>query len=248
MAKTESRLKKSSTEIDELVREYMPLVNQIARRYARFRPDLVDDLVQVGAMGLLKAINYYDPTRSRTASMKTLAACYIKGEIRHFLRDQSSLVQVPRKYSEISTLLSKLEESLSKEFDRSPTVQELAERSGYSVQEICDALQSLDVCAHYESFDSGDDHDEADDARTLTEVVADKRYQDFVLASEDRELIAQALKGLGDKTYQVFEFVFFYDLTQKEAAKKLGLSEMVVSRSVKSGLTKLKEILVADVL
>ena len=153
----------NTSRVDELVKQNMPLVNQIARRYSRFRPDLHEDLVQVGAIGLLKAIQYHDPNRQRSASFKTLASCYIKGEIRHFLRDHSSLVRVPRKYSEINSLLTALQETLTKELQHTPTVNELAERSGFSVQQICDAMQSFEACTHYESFESSDEHAEGED-------------------------------------------------------------------------------------
>jgi RNA polymerase sigma-B factor len=226
----------------------MPLVNQIAKRYGRFRPDLVEDLVQVGAIGLLKAIEYYDPDRARVASFKTVASCYIKGEIRHYLRDHSLLVQVPRKFSEINAQVSQLEETLSRELGRSPSVEELSSRAGYSVQEICDAQRSWDACVHYESFDARGDQEEKDDSRALLEVVADRKYQDFQLAAEDRELIVQALKTLGEKTRQIVEFVYFYDLTQKETARELGISEMGVSRTIRRALVKLKDILTTEIL
>jgi len=233
---------------EERVKEYMPLVNQIARRYARYRPDFLEDLVQVGAVGLLKAIRYYDPNRARTASFKTVASCYIRGEIRHYLRDHAGLVQVPRRLSEINSQLMTVEEHLTKQLGRTPSVSELAEGSGYSVRDILEARQSVDACTRYESFDTPDAEDEREDNRALSEMVADRRYQDFVLAAEDRELIAQALKHLGDKTRQIVEFVFFYDLTQKETARQLGISEMGVSRAVHSGLKKLKDILATEIL
>jgi RNA polymerase sigma-B factor len=238
----------SASQADEQVKQYMPLVQQIARRYARFRPDCQEDLIQVGAVGLLKAIQYYDPARARTASFKTVASCYIRGEIRHYLRDHSSLVQVPRRYSELNAQLAPIEESLTKEIGRSPSVQELAARSGFAVRDILEAQQSVDACLRYESFDTPDGEEERDDNRALSEMVADRKYQDFVLASEDRELIAQALRSLGDKTRQIVEFVFFYDLTQKETAKQLGISEMGVSRAVRSALRKLKDVLSTEVL
>ncbi|MBI4533219.1 MAG: sigma-70 family RNA polymerase sigma factor [Candidatus Melainabacteria bacterium] len=237
-----------SSPIEETVREYMPLVHQIARKYSRSRPDLYEDLVQVGAIGLLKSIQYYDPDRTRVASLRTVASCYIKGEIRHYLRDHSSLVQVPRKFNEINAHLSQIEESLSRELGHTPTVSELAKRSGYTIKEICDAQSSWDACVHYESFDHLDGEEDREDNRVLSELVPDKKYQDFVLAAEDRELILQALKRLGGKTRQIIEFVFFYDLSQKETAKKLGISEMGVSRAIHSALGKLKDLLTKEIL
>lgn len=239
---------KGRLDTEAVVREYMPLVSQIARRYGRFRPDLVEDLTQVGAVGLLKSIQYYDPDRARVASFKTVASCYIKGEIRHFLRDHASLVQVPRKYSEMNVQLSQHEERLSRELGHTPTLAELAESSGYSVAEICEAQRSVDACVHYESFDATDADEDRDDTRALSELVADRKYQDFQLAAEDRELIAQALKNLGEKTRRIVEFVYFYDLTQKETARKLGISEMGVSRAIKSALGKLRDVLATEIL
>jgi RNA polymerase sigma-B factor len=221
----------------------MPLVRQIARRYSQYNPDSHEDLVQVGAIGLLKTIKYYDPNRSRSASFKTLATCYIRGEIRHYLRDHASLVQVPRKLTEMNAQLTQLEERLTRQLDRAPTVQELAEKSGFSVSEILEAQQSWEARIHYESFDSSFEEEEREDKRCLAEIVADKRVLDEQFASEDRELVTQALKRLGERTREIVEFVFFYDLSQKETATVLGLSEMGVSRAVHSGLKKLRDIL-----
>lgn len=235
-----------SLEPEAIVGCFMPLVRQIARRYSQFNPDSMEDLVQVGSIGLLKAIKYYDPSRARSASFKTLAACYIRGEIRHYLRDHSSIVQVPRKLAEINSQLNALEEQLTKRLERTPTVQELSQHSGHSIRDILEAQQSWEARVHYESIDSNGEDEERDDKRSLGETLPDRKYQDLQHASEERELVFQALKRLGFKTRQVVEFVFFYDLSQKEAATVLGLSEMGVSRAVHSALRKLKDIIVAE--
>lgn len=230
----------------EIVRNHISLVRQIARKYSQYSPDSFEDLVQVGSIGLLKAIRYYDPERSRSASFRTLATCYIRGEIRHYLRDHCSIVQVPRRLTEMNSQLSQLEEKLTRALDRAPTVQELAKHSGFSVQDVLEAQQSWEVRLHYESLDGAGDEDEREDKRNLSEVVPDKRYQDLFAASEDREVISQALKRLGERTRQIVEFVFFYDLSQKETAYVLGLSEMGVSRAVHSALKKLREIMAQE--
>lgn len=232
---------------DQLVKDHMSLVGRIARRYSRTRPDLLEDLEQVGAIGLLKAIRYYDPQRSK-ASFKTVATCYVKGEILHYLRDNACLVQVPRKFNEINSVIGHLEETLSRELGRSPTLNELSENSGIAQNEILAAQQSWDACTHYESLESNGDTNEDEDHRSLNEMVPDKKYQDFQLAEEDRELIANAVQKLSDKTSKIVQFVFFYDLTQKETARILGLSEMVVSRAVNSGLKSLKGILGTEII
>lgn len=227
---------------DELVRAHMTLVKQIARKYSQYSADSYEDLVQVGAIGLLKAIKYYDPHRARSASFRTLATCYIRGEIRHYLRDHCSIVQVPRRLTEMNSQLSQLEEKLTKSLDRAPTVAELAQHSGFSVDDVLEAQQSWEARIHYESLDSGAEDEDREDRRSLSEVVPDKRYQELFTASEEREVITQALKRLGERTRQIVEFVFFYDLSQKETAYVLGLSEMGVSRAVHSALKKLREI------
>jgi len=243
----------ASTTLDteELVKQYMPLVRQIAKRYSRVSPGSSDeDLMQVGCIGLLKAIRAYEPDRTeKKASFKTFALLYIKGEIRHYLRDHASLVQVPRRLNEISTKIVQLEEALTKELEHTPSAHELAERSGYSVADVREAQQSWDLCNRYESLDATEDGpDGREEARALAELLADRRHLDEIGYSEDREVISQALINLGEKTRQIIEFVYFYDLTQKETAKILGVSEMGVSRAVRSALGKLKEILFTEIL
>jgi len=230
----------------EIVRTHMALVRQIARRYSQFNPDSLEDLVQVGSIGLLKAIRYYDPNRTRTASFKTLATCYIRGEIRHYLRDHCSLVQVPRRLSEVTAQLSQLEEKLTQVLDHAPTVQELSRHSGLSVEEILEAQLSWEARLHYESFDALGEDEERDDKRSLCETVPDKKYLELQRSREERELVTKALNRLGRKNRQILEFVYFYDLSQKETASVLGLSEMGVSRALHSGLKKLKEIIASE--
>ncbi|MBX9690565.1 MAG: sigma-70 family RNA polymerase sigma factor [Candidatus Obscuribacterales bacterium] len=234
-------------EAEAIVKQYMPLVRQIARRYARLAPDQADDLMQMGCMGLLKAVKYYDDGREHKASFKGFAAVYIKGEIRHYLRDHGSLVQVPRRLAEINSKVKQLEEVMTREMEHTPSLEELAARAGCSTQELREAQQSWDNCRHYESLESTDDSEGRDEHRALAEMVADKKYIDELSYSEDRELISQALVSLGERTKKIIEFVYFYDLTQKETAKILGVSEMGVSRSIKSALQKLKEIMLTEI-
>ena len=232
---------------EEIVKQYMPLVRQISLRYARLVPDQADDLMQMGCLGLLKAVKYYDASREHKASFKGFAAVYIKGEIRHYLRDHGSLVQVPRKYVEINSKISQLEELLTRDLEHTPSVEELAKRAGLTAQEVREAQQSWDNCRHYESLESSDDSDGREDNRVLAELVPDKKYVDEIRYSEDRELISQALVSLGDRTKKIIEFVYFYDLSQKETAKLLGVSEMGVSRTIKSAIQKLKEVLLTEI-
>ncbi|MBY0552792.1 MAG: sigma-70 family RNA polymerase sigma factor [Candidatus Obscuribacterales bacterium] len=232
---------------EELVKQYLPLVRQIAKRYGRMMPESTEDLTQIGCLGLLKAIKYYDNDRQHKASFRTFATVYIKGEIRHYLRDHGTLVQVPRRLNEINSKIVQLEEVLTRELDHSPSIEEIAVRSGFTTTEVREAREARDTCHHYESLESSDDDDGREDTRVLSELVADKKYIDELSYSEDREVISQALVSLGERTKKIVEFVYFYDLTQKETAKILGLSEMGVSRAVRGALQKLKEIMLTEI-
>lgn len=237
----------ASLDADSLVKEYLPLVKKIARRYSRVNNLCVDDLTQVGCLGLLKAIRYYNPNRQRKASLRTVAIVYIKGEIRHYLRDQASLVQIPRRLGDLNNKIVHLEEALSKQLAHTPTIAELAKHSGHCQAEVLEAQQSWLTCRYYESFDSAVDDDSAGESRTLSELIADKKHMTYESQSEESEVLRQALVNLGEKTRQIIEFVYFYDLSQKETAQILGLSEMGVSRAVKSAVKKLKEILLTEI-
>lgn len=231
---------------DQLVKEYLPLVRQIAKRYSRVNPESFEDLLQVGCVGLLKAMKAYDPERAQRASFRTFALLYIKGEIRHYIRDHASLVQMPRRLNEISSKVSYAEEALTQELEHAPTPHEIAMRTGLSESDVREVLQSRDTCMRYESLDASDD-DGREESRALAELVADRRQLDAINSSEEHEVLTQAMHNLGEKTRQIIEFVYFYDLTQKETAQILGLSEMGVSRTLKSAMKTLKEILFTEI-
>jgi RNA polymerase sigma-B factor len=234
-------------DIDQLVRQYLPTVRQIAKRYSRVNPESFEDLLQVGCVGLLKAARTYDPNREHKASFKTFALVYIKGEIRHYLRDHASLVQIPRRLNEISTKISQAEEQLTQELEHAPSPEEISVRTGLSATEVREALASWEACTRVESLDAGDDSEGREDTRALCEMVADRRQLDALSFDEEREVLAQAMHTLGEKTREIIEFVYFYDLTQKETAQILGLSEMGVSRALKSAMKSLKEILFTEI-
>jgi RNA polymerase sigma-B factor len=134
-----------------------------------------------------------------------------------------------------------------RELERTPTVEELSARSGFSVDDVREAQHSWEACSRFESLDGGDEADGREDTRAMCEMVPDRRHQDAQNSAEERELVAQALKNVGERTRQIIEFVYFYDLTQKEAAQILGLSEMGVSRTLRRAMAKLKDILFTEI-
>lgn len=237
-----------TTAVDEkIVTDYLPLVRQIARRYSRASGVSLEDLIQVGAVGLLKAVKGFDAQRCKNATLHGYAALFIKGEISHYLRDQASLVRTPRRLFDAGNKLSRAEEALKTECGRSPTLDELSMRSGLSVEEVLDILQARDACTFYQSLDGPASGEDLDESAPLAETIADERHIGAIERAEMREAIAQSLKNLSAKSRQIIECVYFEDLSQKETARLVGWSEMKVSRAVRAGLRKLKELLLTEI-
>jgi RNA polymerase sigma-B factor len=229
-----------------LVRDHLPIVQTVARRYCRGKKDLLEDLIQVGAIGLLKAVRCYNPKHPNKASLKTLAICYIRGEIRHYLRDYAGLIHVPRRLMEVYARIAVWEERLSQELKHAPTVKELSAYSGFSEQEILEAQRCADARQYYESLDAPPDEETHEEKRSLCETMPDRKYQEWQVRKEERDYIAMGLNNLSERNRKILEHVFFQDLTQKETATKLGLSEMGVSRAVTESIKKLKQIIQAN--
>ncbi|CAD5936555.1 RNA polymerase sigma-B factor [Planktothrix tepida] len=206
-------------------------VNQCTESY--------EDLLQVGCIGLIRAIERFDLSKGHAFS--SFAIPYIRGEIQHYLRDKSPSVRVPRQWLTLQRQSLKVIQQLHLELKRPPTDAEVAEVLGISVEEWNEvklanrnrSLLSLDAPIQ----------DEEEGTTCLGELVPDSRYRSFQLAQEDQIRLQQALAKLEDGTRKVLEFVFLYDLTQKETAERLGISSVTVSRRVKKGLSSLQKLM-----
>lgn len=206
-------------------------VNQCTESY--------EDLLQVGCIGLIRAIERFDLSKGHAFS--SFAIPYIRGEIQHYLRDKSPSVRVPRQWLTLQRQSLKVIQQLHIELKRPPTDAEVAEVLGISVEEWNEvklanrnrSLLSLDAPIQ----------DEEEGTTCLGELVPDSRYRSFQLAQEDQIRLQQALAKLEDGTRKVLEFVFLYDLTQKETAERLGISSVTVSRRVKKGLSSLQKLM-----
>lgn len=236
---------KQTADIDTKVREYMPLVRQIAVRFHRASSVSREDLVQVGAVGLLKAIQGYDRERCKNASFRSYASLFVRGEIQHYLRDQASLVQPPRRVADNAAKLAAVEEELIRELERTPTAVELSMRSGLPLPVVEEARHVRDACSFYDSIDQCDPS--LDRVHAWSETIPDRKQLDLIERAELRAVVGNAVRSLGDKSRQIIEYVYFNELTQKETARLLGWSEMKVSRAVRRALIKLKAILLTEV-
>lgn len=212
---------------DRLVEELMPLVRSLARRYAG-RGEPVDDLVQVGAIGLIKAIDRFDP--ERCVEISTYAVPTIVGEIRRHFRDRSWSVHVPRGMKELSLRVSRLVDELSTELGRSPTVAEIAAAAEVEEEDVIEALET----ARAHTSTSLSTPLDASGELTLIDLFGedDAGYE----ALERGSVVRTGLEGLEERERRIVILRFLKGLTQSEIATELGISQMHVSRLLRSAL------------
>ena len=218
------------------------LVKKEAYHWVNQCNESFEDLLQVGSIGLIRAIERFDIEKGNAFS--SFAIPYIRGEIQHYLRDKSCTLRIPRRWLELRQQSVSFVHSFRNLHHRQPTNSEIAQHLDVSTKEWQDirlAYQnrnplSLDISVN----------NDLDNQTSLCDLVADPKYRSFHLVYEDRVRLQQALSELEDRTRNVLEFVFLYDLTQKETAKALGISVVTVSRQLKKGLNTLKKSMVQE--
>ncbi len=196
-----------------------------------------DDLLQVGSIGLIRAIERFNIDKGHAFS--SFAIPYIRGEIQHYLRDKSYTVRIPRRWLELRQQSNSFMRNFRERFYRQPTDSEIAQFLEISLKE----WQDIDLAYRNRqplSLDISVNNDN-DTSTSLCDLVPDPQHRSFQLAYEDRIRLQQALSELEDRTRNVLEFVFLQDLTQKETAKLLGISVVTVSRQLKKGVNSLKK-------
>ena len=224
---------------EQLIEQYMALVRSLARRYA-YRGEQLDDLVQIGAIGLIKAIDRFD--LSRGVELTTYATPNIIGEIKRHFRDRGWAVRVPRGLQELNAQLSKLIEDLTVQLSRSPTIPELAKAAGVEEELVLEALESGRAYSSL-SLSQGpgqEDGEELDPLETLGQL--EHQYE----VSEDRAVLAPGFRVLDERERKILALRFFEGLTQSQIAQQVGVSQMHVSRLIRSALEKIRKEIAAD--
>ncbi len=220
---------------EELILAHMNLVRYLARKFAN-RGEPLEDLIQVGMIGLMNAIDRFDP--SRGIRFATYATPTIVGEIRRYFRDRGWAVKVPRRLQELNLAANKAVDELTQKLDRPPTVREIAEELEVSDQE---ALEAMELGELYElpSLD-GEMGAESEETRSrLSDYVGqvDEEIEKF----ERRARLAEALRTLSPRERKIIELRFFENLSQTQVAERLSISQMHVSRLQQRALAKLRE-------
>ncbi len=209
----------------------MPFVKRIAFGLARRATDPVDDLIQVGSVGLIKAIDLYNPDMG--TKFKTYATYLITGEIRHYLRDKASMIKAPREIQELAFRINCVIKQLTED-GCEPTSEQIAEVMSLPVNKINDIIEvdrrkstiSLDQTMTYEDEDS----------MSLADKIPSGDYQEFLNSYEEKIMLSGAISQLKPKLKEVLELSYYDDLNQREISERLGISQMQVSRRLKHAL------------
>ena len=218
---------------DELAKLHLPLVEYLAKRF-KDRGEPLDDLIQVGSVGLLKAIDRFD--LQREVEFSTYATPTIVGELKRYFRDKGWAIRVPRRLQELSLRLNKLVAQLTQDLGRAPTVPELAKAAGVSEDEVLEALESGQAYSTT-SLDapSGDD----DDAPMRGDRIGE---EDLRLDNlEYFASLAPLIEQLPERERTILYLRFFKGMTQSKIADHIGISQMHVSRLLTRILEFLRE-------
>jgi RNA polymerase sigma-B factor len=220
----------SAADRERLIMEHLPLVRGLARRYAD-RGEPLDDLVQVGTIGLIKAIDRFDPGRGY--KLASFATPTILGEIRRHFRDRSWTVRVPRGIQEARARIAQAVDDLSATEGRSPSVREIAEAADLSVDDVLDALAAGSAQRPAPLASPGRDEDDEGIAVGLDDPGFEQ--------AEARATLDAGLADLPARERVILHLRFEEGLTQSQIAERVGVSQMHVSRLIRRALESLRE-------
>ena len=218
---------------DALVERFLPLARQLARRYQRGSEPL-DDLIQVASLGLLKAIDRFDP--SRESAFSSFAVPTILGELKRHFRDRGWSVRVPRDLQEMSVRVDRVTEEMARDLGRAPTPAEIAENIGASTEQV---LEAREAAGAYRAVSLDRPRDDDDEGDGMTESMG-AEDPGFGLA-EDAATVERLMGVLSEREREVLRLRFAEDLTQSEIGQRVGVSQMHVSRLIRQAVSRLRE-------
>jgi RNA polymerase sigma-B factor len=217
---------------DRIVERYLPLVRSLASRYAG-RGEAFEDLVQVGSIGLLLAIERFDTERG--VQFATYAVPTIVGEIQRHFRDRTWALHVPRRMKELSLRITRTIETATADLGRAPTIAELAELTGIDEDEVVEALQTYEA---YSTRSLSQPLGRFGEEETMQDVLGAEElgYEEV----EDGALVEAGMAALDPRERLIVELRFFEGLTQSEIAARVGISQMHVSRLLRRALVTMQ--------
>jgi RNA polymerase sigma-B factor len=218
---------------EALVQRFLPLARQLARRYQRGGEPL-DDLIQVASLGLLKAIDRFEPDRATAFS--SFAVPTILGELKRHFRDRGWSVRVPRDLQEMAVRVDRVTEELGGELGRAPTPAEIADHIGVTTEQVLEAREAAGAYRAV-SLDRPRDDDEEGDGMADSMGVEDPGFR----LAEDAATVERLMAVLSDREREVLRLRFQEDLTQSEIGARVGVSQMHVSRLIRQALARLRQ-------
>lgn len=219
---------------DRLVNHYRKLIESLAYKYSKGQSHH-EDLVQVGMVGLIGAINRFDLSFDR--KFEAFLVPTVIGEIKRYLRDKTWSVHVPRRIKEIGPRIKKVSDELTNELERSPSIAEIADRLEVSEE----VLEAMEMGQSYNAL-SVDHSIEADkDGSTVTLLDIMGQKDDNYDLTEKRMILERILPILSDREREIIQCTFIEGLSQKETGERIGLSQMHVSRLQRTAIKKLQQ-------
>lgn len=220
---------------DRIVVLHERMVRYLASRYSPSGGASADDLVQVGYIGLLAAIDRFDPDKG--VSFVTFAVPTITGEIKRYFRDHTWALKAPRRLRELGLALRKQREQLEQRLGRAPSVAEMAEAAGVSEEKLLEAME-LNRIYQPASLDAHLQSDQSDDGGTAWEALGN--VDPGLAAIENRLNLGRALHELDERQQEIIRLRFFEEVSQAQVAARLGISQMHVSRLERQALQQLR--------
>jgi RNA polymerase sigma-B factor len=218
---------------EQLVERFLPLARQLARRYQHGGEQL-DDLVQVASLGLLKAIDRFDP--SRETAFSSFAVPTILGELKRHFRDKGWSVRVPRDLQELTVRVDRVSEQLGRELGRAPTLAEVAERTGHSEEQVLEAREAAGAYRAVSLDRPRDDEEEGEGSVGAAMGTEDPGFG----VAEDAATVQRLMRVLSEREREVLRLRFAEDLTQSEIGARVGVSQMHVSRLIRQSIAQLR--------
>ena len=222
-----------------IVENGMYLVKKIAGNISAQSGISNEDLIQVGSIGLIKAIEFFNPEKN--TKFRTYASYFIRGEIKHYLRDKASMIKAPRELQELVFKISSAVKQLKEKGIEDPSEEQIADIVGVSVEKIHEVME-IELCKSTHSLDQAISTVDDDDL-TLIDKIPAGDYQEFMNAYENKMMLAAAIKKLPKDLQEIIEMSYYQDLNQREISERINISQMQVSRRLKKALSKMYEII-----
>ena len=219
---------------EQLIVSHVNLVRYIAAKFKN-RGEPLDDLIQVGTIGLIKAIDRFDP--SRGLEFTTYATPTIMGEIKRHFRDKGWTIRVPRRLQELSAKVNSATDELTARLQRSPSIEEVAEYLGTTADEVLEAMESSSAYSSVPLEAQGGNED--DDAPSVIDRYAS--VDGDLEASDDRIVLEEVIGEFPEADQQAIRMRFIDGMTQVEIAKRLGISQVQVSRMLRRALRRIQD-------